>query len=149
WNNYTDDIFVDFGVTPVSIGPLYLFRNVGYGHQVWTTVPKANGYFVKFLDPGTFGGGRLYVYNNTAFHKGTSVPVPAGLVGAPLDNVVSRNNIFDANRAIVDSSTSHPNAPDLDFDMYSGRLENVPAEQHIPLNGTPTYEPNPSANFPP
>jgi hypothetical protein len=128
WGNYVDYTATGLASTVVAVGPLYLWRNVynrsrarydvEWGSDIQTGTGRL-GFFKAGSDP-SFGGGKRYVYHNTALQypnpngkpcDSTAAGCPLGAdygmngtadhdaagntIEQPLTNTVSRNNIFD------------------------------------------------------
>ncbi|MGQ0620265.1 MAG: hypothetical protein ACT4QA_10140 [Panacagrimonas sp.] len=69
WGNYLDKVYQTFGIAPVQGGPLYIWKNLS--HSVSSGPANSRGgSFLKYRRVGSgttdWGGGRLYVFNNTA-----------------------------------------------------------------------------------
>src|SRR5207248_3874866 len=67
WGNYIDECFTGVASAGVSVGPLYIFRNV---YDISRQAPGANdtlehGPFGKLGDTAPYGGGRRYYLHNT------------------------------------------------------------------------------------
>jgi hypothetical protein len=102
WGNYIDRTMVKIAIAGLSVGPIYLFRNVAgvsrFGHTSWSGEP-----FLKMGGAPLTGGGRAYVFHNTILQP-AGPPEARGTVGCAeglnqaggpeLLSVVSRNNIL-------------------------------------------------------
>ena len=64
WGNYINRTMVKVAIAGLSVGPIYVFRNVAgssrFGHQGWDGGP-----FLKMGEDPLTGGGRAYVFHNT------------------------------------------------------------------------------------
>jgi hypothetical protein len=139
-DNYLTEVYHAFGLSAVSLGPLYAYRNVQdvarkdagatYGQAMF----KMGGNTYK----GVFhGDGRTYLFHNTAL-KPIEGPrnrkaIEAG-DGRVLRNTVTRNNILgtgapSGSYSISDDSRSTTNS--FDYDLYNGRVRaEAGAEPH-------------------
>jgi hypothetical protein len=103
WGNYLEYCHTGPSSAAVSIGPLYIFRNVlgvsRYSSEKPIEDPTVRGVFGKVGDAEGYGGGRRYYFHNTVLQpKGAH----GALLGAgwgipwsgPFTNTVSRNNIL-------------------------------------------------------
>jgi hypothetical protein len=114
WDNYIDATRTAFSFSPLSLGPVYLFRNVidrgGYG----TIDNQISSNIVKTQSAGSRGfNGPLYVYHNTSLNPGnngfSSVFHAAKLT---LNRIESLDNVWVTQSVYTrDSATS----PDHDF----------------------------------
>lgn len=161
WKNY-----LDYGgasaisTTPTYVGPVYVWRNV-YNRQrecfddPWGNETCNGGGRDSMMKSGgidIYNGGRRYLYHNTSLQPPfTSEPSATGPnpLGAgtgvedtgsstPLENTVSRNNVFGVWKsnwgAFTFNSTASGN--DLDYDLTNG----VMSEAHGFAATTPQYQ---------
>jgi hypothetical protein len=140
WGNYITEAYHPIATAAVSMGPLYIFRNVAH---ISRTGPK-HSYGQSFLKGGGsrtrngyFGDGRVYLFNNTILVLPSSEPqVRGGLEDGDrtLCNYITRNNIlqvpapaghrpFELPFSISDAHRSATNS--FDYDLYNGRLRVV------------------------
>jgi parallel beta helix pectate lyase-like protein len=142
WGNYLDKCYVMLAHSATSLGPLYDFRNVAYRAQV--SPKEARGVFFKMQSPKwrpAVGGGRVYLYHNTAYRTGPADGVEGGVSGSnePLLNTVTRNNVFDLARTFIwDPAKAAGN--DFDYDLYTGALDCAPGHEAHGLKGSPVYD---------
>ncbi len=150
WGNYINRTMVKIAIAGVSVGPIYIFRNVAgssrFGHQGW-----GGGPFLKMGGAPLTGGGRAYVFHNTILQPPGppdahgSIGCSEGLCqsgGPELLSVVSRNNILhmrsDTGKAIRDSSTQPTH--DYDYDLIWGMVVSAGTQQQHGVIGAPVYE---------
>jgi hypothetical protein len=139
WDNYITQCMIAIGNAADSIGPLYIWRNVGARSQ-WQP-DAAGGYFLKM---GFAGGeewmtGHMYIFHNTLFHS-DEWPFTGGLGGNRIvKHTVSRNNILHVrtaeNRSLSNNERNVDN--DYDYDLFNGE---IPAGQELHgIRGEPLY----------
>jgi hypothetical protein len=148
WGNYINRTMVKIAIAGLSVGPIYIFRNVAgssrFGHEGWRGGP-----FLKMGEAPLTGGGRAYIFHNTILQA----PGPTGAGGAigceeglsqsggpELLSVVSRNNILHVRssngKSIRDASTQPTH--DYDYDLLSGMVVSAGKQQHGVI-GVPVY----------
>ncbi len=155
WGNYIDRTFVAIAMAPTEVGPIYVWRNVTYRTRIMASRDFENskrGYFLKIQNKylkrnkKAFGGGRIYVFNNTVLQCGSKkwgvkegVSDLAGRRG--FTNVVTRNNILLAKTSKRPSIADRKRSPsnDFDFDLYNGRIIAAPGQQRNGIRGVPTF----------
>ncbi|MGQ0622483.1 MAG: hypothetical protein ACT4QA_21675 [Panacagrimonas sp.] len=133
WGNYFDKVFIPFGVAPLYGGPLYVWKNVTYSTN---SGPRnsINGSWIKMRNfgakPGDFGGGRLYLFNNTAAkpRNGEGTTVHSFLVEVSqrdrLKNIRTSNNIMQTNTSNGFSVLeNHGQNNVFDYDVITSRAE--------------------------
>jgi hypothetical protein len=154
WANYIDRTAIGIASTVTHHGPLYLFRNVyARSRKLSEREPDRDdrGPMFKAGDKDAFGGGRRYVFHNTALQprpeRGARLPggAGAGISGntrQPLTNTVLRNNIFQVWRPDWPSirETGPGGNNDADYDLYNGRIA-ARVEQRHGVRDTPVLEP--------
>jgi len=141
WGNYSTDCYVAIATAGTSVGPLYVWRNIGGAMRV--APGQWGGGFLKTSD--IMGGGRIFVFHNTILQpleKGKDGMVNTGARtglgwGGPMVNVTSRNNILDVTQRSFQARNDEPLA-DYDYDLYQGPLPSERHEKHG-LTGTPIY----------
>lgn len=155
WGNYITETYHPLANASVSLGPLYLFRNVAH---VSRTGPR-HAYGQCFLKTGGtrarqgyFGDGRVYLLNNTILIlPGTGPDVKGGIGDGDrtLRNMISRNNILhvpvpagggsssDLPVSISDAHQSGSNS--FDYDLYNGRLIAAAGVEPHGIVGVPVY----------
>ena len=159
WGNYVDRTYAPFGITPVAVGPLYIWRNVidrsrkGPEAATGSTDQDPHGKFIKAGAGADWGGGRVFLYHNTVFQR----PAPPGLTrplgvknaistsasGGGAYNIVSRNNIFTtcaaSEASIVDDGPGGGRGSDFDHDLYNGSVSSPAAQEAHGIKGSPKY----------
>lgn len=149
WGNYIDRTMAKIAIAGVSVGPVYIFRNVlgssRFGHKGF-----GGGPCVKMGGAPLTGGGRAYIFHNTILQPPGS-PEARGTMGCAeglsqsggpeLLSVVSRNNILqmrsDAGKAIRDSSTRPVH--DYDYDLIWGMVVSTGKQEQHGTIGIPRY----------
>jgi len=141
--NYLDEIYHAISASPVSIGPLYVYRNVSHRTSVDGIVSK--GSFLKIqsrTQEGVFyGNSRVYVYHNTLYRTSPTVGTKVGVQpsGSDLVNVVTLNNIFHvADKPIDDPSMDPSNL--FDYDLYWGYLNTGTNQERHGIRQLPQYD---------
>lgn len=147
WGNYIDRTMVKIAIAGLSVGPIYIFRNVAcssrFGHEGW-----GGGPFLKMGGAPLTGGGRAYVFHNTILQP-PGPPEARGTVGCneglsqsggpELLSVVSRNNILHVRgtKSIRDASTAPTH--DYDYDLLSGQVISAGKQEQHGVTGMPVY----------
>src|SRR5262249_12059146 len=114
WGNYIDGTRTAVSFSPLSLGPVYLFRNVidrgGYG--VIDTAISSN--IVKTQSAGVRGfNGPLYVYHNTSLNPGNDGFSSVLHVSTmTLNRIESLDNIWVTQSVYTRDSATNP---DRDF----------------------------------
>ena len=151
WGNYIDQTAAGISNTPVSVGPMYIFRNVYNRSRRHYLVGLDADDRLQFNKAGSqteFGNGRRYVLHNTllqATQAGAQNGLGAGngiagLSNAPMTNTVSRNNILHTWRAASASiATSGGTGNDLDYDLRNGNIAAYAGAEANGIVGTPVY----------
>ena len=102
WGNYINRTMVKIAIAGLSVGPIYIFRNVAgssrFGDNGW-----GGGPFLKMGEAPLTGGGRAYIFHNTILQP-PGPPEARGTIGCneglsqsggpEMLSVVSRNNIL-------------------------------------------------------
>lgn len=133
WGNFINETYTGVASAVVSVGPLYIFRNVMYysrrsprGGLPYITDSSSGG-FGKLGDFGGNGGGRRIFFHNTMI----SGPLEGGRPGladsgGPMTNTTSRNNLWWLTK--ISYSTTNPccssadlstQGNDIDYDLLS------------------------------
>ena len=135
WGNYMNLFFNGIATACTSRGPIYIYRNVmgqsRTGH--WNTNGGVN---VKIGDEGEYKGGRRFIFHNTALQpKGVYSPMGGGRTS----NIVTRNNIFDA-QGRMPSDTPGETASDYDYDYCPGGIQDgsIQEKHGIRIRTTPS-----------
>jgi hypothetical protein len=150
WGNYVDVAAVGIATTPVSVGPIYVFRNVyNRSRQLYlkpTDSDERNNAFKSGSWSG-FGDGRRYVFHNTVLQQkatdgsqytlGAAGGISASGSNEPLTNTVSRNNILHVFKDWWSTFAAPASGNDLDYDLYNGGNE-VGGQAHGKV-GVPVY----------
>lgn len=142
WDNYMTHCMIMIGNAAGSIGPLYIWRNVGATSQWQPNAP--GGYFLKM---GFAGGeqwmtGHMYIFHNTIFQADQWLST-GGLGGNRIvKHTVSRNNILHVRSAKNHSlSVNERNIDnDFDYDLFNGQIP--PEQERNGLRGEPIYVEN-------
>ena len=160
WGNYIDRTYTPLGLTPVSLGPLYVFRNVadrsrkGPVSASGSSDDDERGRFIKGGGGLAWSGGRVFVYHNTVLQRlqAPSLVFPLGVENAlditsngGGDGVVSRNNIFEVYSESEDSIVDLlprgvPN--DFDHDLYNGTITSPVVQEAHGTIGKPLFDPS-------
>jgi len=133
WGNYTHHTAQHIAVACTSKGPLYIFRNV-FGLSRWTHKDPLGGCMIKVGERDAFGGGRRFVFHNTALQPKGSFHVFSGHVNP---NTVTRNNIFDCRGRLTSSRPAEPPS-DFDYDLFTGMDRGLARERHG-IRGKPSF----------
>lgn len=154
WGNYLTETYHPLANASVSLGPLYLFRNVacvsrtGPKHIYGQAFLKSGGTRTRH---GYFGDGRVYVLNNTVLILPGSQPQVKGGIGdgdRALSNTITRNNILQVPVAAGRRSSDLPfsfsdrresDTNSFDYDLYNGRLRAIAGSERHGIVGVPTY----------
>ncbi len=133
WNNYIEKTFQHIATACTSKGPLYIFRNV-FGESRRTHRDPLGGSMIKVGQRNEFGGGRKFVFHNTAIQPKGAFHVFSGHVNP---NTVTRNNIFDCPGRLT--SSRQADIPcDFDYDLFTGSDRGIAKERHG-LRGNPAF----------
>lgn len=136
WGNYIHHVYQHVATASTSKGPLYIFRNV-FGVCRKTPADPIGGAMIKTGSRGEFGGGRKFVFHNTALQPRGAFTVFSGHADP---NTVTRNNIFDCPGRLA--SSQPVDAPgDYDYDFYNGSEPGRARERHG-VRGRMTYVPS-------
>jgi len=133
WGNYTHHTLQHIAVACTSKGPLYIFRNV-FGLSRATHRDPLGGSMIKVGQRDEFGGGRRYIFHNTALQPKGSFHVFSGHVNP---NTVTRNNIFDCRGRLTSSREAEPPS-DFDYDLFTGMDRGLARERHG-VRGKPAF----------
>ncbi|MBN2411675.1 right-handed parallel beta-helix repeat-containing protein [candidate division KSB1 bacterium] len=124
WGNYIHDTFQFIATASTSKGPFYIFRNIfGEGRN---SRKYLGGSMIKTGHRGEFGGGRKYIFHNTALQPDGPLNVFSGHADP---NCVTRNNIFHcAGRLAPSGEVDVPG--DYDYDLFTGMEYGNAKEPH-------------------
>lgn len=149
YENYTENVLTAFSNATVSIGPLYVFRNVATKGVRDHTMMQGEGKFWKTRNKskdGTvagiyIGGGRAYLFHNTTYQTSWSDSVggPLNVDEISLVNVIARNNIWHTKSAISSKYTPMPYS-DFDYDMYASGHTAWREEEARGIESNPVYD---------
>ncbi|TAK84921.1 MAG: hypothetical protein EPO20_12080, partial [Betaproteobacteria bacterium] len=158
WRNYMSNTGTGVASTSISVGPMYIFRNVWDNNRV-LSMKSLDGdgrlYMFKSGSQSGYGDGRRYVFHNTMLQApppaGSSYPLgggeglasPGG--GQNLTNTVSRNNILHIWKSwwnSVDDTGGGMTPNDLDYDLVNGNVTAAGSQEAHRIVGTPIYAPN-------
>ena len=150
WNNHVEEVLIPIANAAVSIGPLYVWRNVS-GRCYSPPGSSWDMTHGPFLKMGYAGGeewmtGHMYIFNNTALRPNDDGAGGLGGSSRIIKHCVSRNNILHVRDSDSHSiSTGKGEDNDFDYDLVSARY---PAghEQHG-ISGKPTYAAGAGFNF--
>jgi hypothetical protein len=132
WGNYTHDTFQHIATASTSKGPLYIFRNI-FG-ETRKSRKFLGGSMIKTGVRKEFGGGRKYIFHNTALQPNGPLNV---FSGHPDPNCVTRNNIFYCAGRLA-SSKSVDGQGDYDYDLFTG-MEYGNAKEEHGINEIPSF----------
>ena len=153
WSNYIDSTFVAIGNAPVSIGPLYVWKNTA--GRSYTPLPNnINVDHAAFMKMGysnseSWMTGHMYIYNNTVLQ--TNGDGYSGLGVSVTDNryikhCETRNNIFQTRGTENSISTRTQNVDnDYDYDFFNNSVPS--GSENNGISGTPTYESGSGFNY--
>lgn len=125
WGNYLDRFYNGIATASTSRGPLYVFRNV-WASSRRTHRDPAGGAAIKTGERNEFGGGRRFVFHNTALQPGG---VSDAFTSHPNPNCVTRNNIFDC-RGRLAAKDEKIATGDFDYDFFNGNEKGAAREAH-------------------
>jgi hypothetical protein len=133
WGNYIEKTFQHIATACTSKGPLYIFRNV-FGESRHTHRDPLGGSMIKVGERDQFGGGRKFVFHNTALQPKGAFNVFSSHVNP---NTVTRNNIFDCPGRLA-SSRQVEIPCDFDYDLFTGMDRGIARERHG-IRGKPAF----------
>jgi len=148
WGNYITRTPIKIATQSVSVGPLYIWRNV-FGISRAGPGPQYN-YGWRAFKPGNvdnYGGGMTYIFHNTILQPplpdhGSSGGVNAD--DAELVNTSTRNNILHISNSKNNSISDpyHSSTNDFDYDLYNGIISAYRDAEPHGIRGLPTYIPS-------
>jgi len=133
WNNYIEKTFQHIATACTSKGPLYIFRNV-FAESRRTHRDPLGGSMIKVGQRDEYGGGRKFVFHNTAVQPKGAFHVFSGHVNP---NTVTRNNIFDCPGRLTSSREVDTDC-DFDYDLFTGMDRGIAKERHG-IRGNPSF----------
>ena len=132
WGNYIHHTYIHIGTSPTSKGPLYIYRNI-FGVSRRSQKESLGWCMIKAGDRTPYGGGRRYVFHNTALQPNGPFRVFGSVHGLPYkrmtSNTITRNNIFDCYGVLTDATKIDPPS-DFDYDLFNGIDQNLGYEKH-------------------
>ncbi|MHC4742380.1 MAG: right-handed parallel beta-helix repeat-containing protein [Planctomycetota bacterium] len=143
WNNYIEHTLMAIGNAAISVGPLYIWRNVSGssfsppGSQ-WD---MTHGMFLKMGYAGSadWMSGTQYIFNNTIFQEDNKGCNGLGGDGRIIRHCTTRNNILHVrreNRRSIAVSSEHK-GNDFDYDLVSAAFP--PDHEKHGLKDKPSY----------
>ena len=133
WGNYIHHTYQHVALASTSKGPVYVFRNV-FGVSRRTHRDPLGGSMIKVGERDEFGGGRRFVFHNTALQPNGAFSVFSGHINP---NAYTRNNIFDCPGRLTSAQpVSIPS--DYDYDLFTGSDRGIAQESHG-LRGEPAF----------
>lgn len=151
WGNYIDLVYNAIANSVVSVGPMYVVRNVVHRTQYAAPDSMSSGRFTKSQTKNVggmvWGGGRVYLFHNTLFRASRTAGADEGIsgVGTQLVNVRSANNILDTTWFPLANTAADPKSSS-DYDLLTGRefRQGLGAEPHG-IFAAPAYDPSHSS----
>src|SRR5688572_14788856 len=149
YKNFTENVKVSIANAPVSIGPMYVFRNVATKGVHSSTKMNGEGWFWKTRNKSTngsvdginIGGGRIYLFHNTAYRTGSGDAIKSVLNvdDISLVNIVALNNIWNSNQPPGSAKFPMPYAQ-FDYDLYTAGQKVWNQEQPHGRDSNPAYD---------
>ncbi|MCH8877483.1 MAG: right-handed parallel beta-helix repeat-containing protein [Chloroflexi bacterium] len=142
WNNYVEDCFMAIGNAPVSIGPLYVWRNVS--GRSYSPPGSEHGEYGNFLKMGAAASddwmtGLMYIFHNTIYNPNDQGMGGFGSDGKTIRHAVARNNILHVRPTNINSIAIDGDSEDndFDFDLFNRNVPN--GHEANGLSGTPSF----------
>lgn len=140
WGNYITETMMGLGNAPVTIGPLYFWRNV-MDRSLWRP-GGPNGQFVKmgFATGAEWMTGHQYLFHNTIFQgSGEGCAQGIGGSGRVMKHTTIRNNILQVKSPDGYSISKSMDTPDndYDYDLYNGKIPQ--GQEKHGIKGEPKY----------
>ena len=146
WGNYVTETAIKIATQSVSVGPLYIWRNV-FGISRVGPNDNVGWRAFKSGDVEGWGGGKTYIFHNTILQppppdRGSRHGINAH--DASLTYTCTRNNIFHVLSSDRDSINSgSPNSTnDFDYDLYNGNINAYRGAEPHGIKGVPIYDRN-------
>lgn len=144
YGNYIDKTYIGLGVAPIHRGPIYVFKNIVNQSRTSHTANYGQGY-VKYRSK-SFGGGKLYLFNNTSLKPASGSAVSGFLNEYSQDEKLI--NVYSRNNAIYNSEptkkhfveTTYGVNTSFDYDLYNGLLKTVTPSEANGVKGVAIYE---------
>lgn len=147
WGNYCNNTATGIATTAVSVGPVYIFRNVYNRSRMLegsTLDQDQRNTFAKSGSQSTYGHGRRYLFHNTllqATQTGLTYSLGAGSglgeAGLSVTNTVTRNNILHIWKTWWTTYPSAGSGNDYGYDLYNGTTGGNTVTLGMP--GVPIY----------
>lgn len=144
WGNYITRTAHKISTQSVSVGPLYIWRNVCGISRV-----GPNDYYgwraFKAGNVHGWGGGKTYIFHNTILQPPPPDQGSSGGVNAQdanLTHTTTRNNILHISNERYDSICDpHRNATnDFDYDLFNGNIVAYRGAEPHGIKGVPIYD---------
>ncbi len=153
WNNYIENAFIPYANASVTIGPLYLFRNVsGRSDSSSETTNNSPGYFLKagYASSESNMNGAIYLFNNTVTqpnNEGAGGFGSAGTGNRIVKHTTSRNNVLQVRSGTTYCTANNASNSDndLDYDLCTAAYPS--GYQTHKITGSPIYTNGGSFNF--
>jgi len=146
WNNYIEKVLIPVANAAVSIGPLYVWRNVS---GICYSPPGSSWDMTHgpFMKMGYAGGeqwmtGHMYVFNNTILQEDQQGAGGLGGSSRLIRHCTTRNNILHVrapDRYSIAVSPSHEDN-DFNYDLTSAAFP--PGHEKHGIKGIPRYGPD-------
>lgn len=145
WNNYIERVLIAIGNAPVTIGPLYVWKNIsGIGYEYDGAYNDYGGFLkMGFADGLEHMQGQMFIFNNTILQPSGDGLGGLGTSGSDnrhIRHCTTRNNILHV-RADTDNSISTKDVNidfDYDYDLLSAGYPD--GQEGNGISGVPTYE---------
>ena len=148
WNNYIEECFLAIGNAAVSIGPLYVWRNVfgrSYSPLPSSVGPYGAAFKMGWADAESWMTGHMYVFHNTGYNPSNDGFGGFGMGddkyyrdGRTIKHFTSRNNILHVPTGSTYSIAYDDGGEDNDFD-YDLHSASVPSGETNGISGAPSY----------
>jgi len=150
WNNYMERCLMAIGNAPVSIGPMYIWRNVS-GESYCPAYEYGNLLKMGYADGVRWMTGHMYVFHNTILQpdgkgfSGLGCARSQSGIARYIYHCTTRNNILHVRETDGASISSRGGDNDFDYDLAN---KGVPeGHQSHGIKGIPTYVPGAGFDF--
>jgi len=149
WGNYITRTPIKIATRSVTVGPIYVWRNV-FDISRAGPAPEHNYGWPAFKagNYGSWSHGKFYMFHNTILQPlppdtGSSEGITSGSLNT-LGNMFTRNNILHISNDRFNSIfNQNPNSTnDFDYDLYNGNINARPGSERNGIKGVPIYDPN-------
>jgi hypothetical protein len=140
WGNFIDQTYIKIALASVYRGPIYVWKNVGHVSRSGPTKAYGQG-FIKTRNNagGTYGSGRVYLFNNTALTpksgSGSANFISEFSQAERITNYRSLNNLMNVNEPTKKYSIKDTfgTTNRWDYDLLVGRsaFSDKPAKQEV------------------